>query len=212
MIIDIPFDWLDVGYNTQMRKWMLEFYEPGGNMVSMHMIKSVEIYRGIGSQFAFKIPGGQPQLWHVRERYYKAEIESLEITSDSAVIKCSNPFKPYTVPENYGYVRYNYSLKANVAKVYFLDSDHRQIGEPCIRRYVLVDGLDHKAHDAHYPNIFLECSRNDISEIVITNSYVIISGTAGSSCVPAASTMSPAVSNEYEHRQPPKAVIKTHKK
>lgn len=177
MIIDIPFDFVDIGFNTQVRKWMLEFYDNSGMQTGVQMVRGVEIYNGCGSQFAFKNPmmGGPRPIWHVRERYYKTEINQIEIVQDTAMIKSISSFKPYVIPENYVYLRYNYSINNNICKLFFLDSNHVQIGEPCIRRYVLVDGLDHKTH-GDYPNIYLECKRDDVREVILTDSYAIITG------------------------------------
>jgi hypothetical protein len=175
-------EFADLGFDTGKKLWFVQFVSGTNQNVGSYYAKSITLNRGRAIQYQWKDSQGRP-FWHVRERFFADDIESLDVDLAGAV---TISFKPEAgqedlqAPEEFAYLQYAYHLtnrdgeRAPTGFVEFFNPE----GEVIHRfnnRWIIVEDAARRTV-GEFPNIRIRVERRDIGDILVTRSAIIISG------------------------------------
>jgi hypothetical protein len=190
---DSPVKWEvgDVGFDTEKKLWFVQLFNEANQNVGTYMANAVILKRGNACQYEWKDSQGKA-FWHVRERFFAEQIESIGIDPSGANLTVhfkaeeqdqgdheSAPAQE--VPTEFHYLHYAFHLsnkeiaignKAPLGFVEFYDANGKLI-HVINNRWILIEGVDRKSVGT-YPNIRLRVERKDVGRILSTRSAVII--------------------------------------
>ena len=187
-------EWLfaNIGFDTQKKLWMIEFFDELGQWPPFHVVLATDIFLdgGDGKQFEWHDPQGAH--WHVRERIYRRDVERIDLIpvprnpvfpfSDEAkvIITCKpGPTDAPTVDERWEKLRYAYDVNGDSRGfVEFLDADE-QVVQRLPGRWIITESVPRRTVGT-FPNIRLEVKRSDVSGIFVGESTIVICGRDGS--------------------------------
>ncbi len=154
--------------------WFLELYNYLG-LIETFQAKEIALKGGSGIQYQWPEKGSKP-MWHVRERIFSQEVSKIEYdpTGTLVVEFAINHGAREAVPENFDSITYAYSLITSRGFVEFRDKEGAVI-KKITDRWIAVEGLARRTM-GEYPNIRITAKREDISSIVLTNTWVVIQG------------------------------------
>jgi len=179
----------DVGFDTEKKLWFVQLFNELNQNVGTYMAGTIILKRGNACQYEWKDNTGRA-FWHVRERFFASEIESIGIDPSGANLTVH--FKEgeganqadssaQNVPTEFQYLHYAFHLsnkemavgnKAPLGFVEFFDITGKLI-HAINNRWILIEGVSRKSVGT-YPNIRLRIEKKDIGRILITRSAVII--------------------------------------
>jgi hypothetical protein len=179
----------DIGFDTEKRLWFVQLYNEANQNVGTYMGKQIVLKRGRAVQYQWKDAQGRA-FWHVRERFFADEIESVGIDPSGVLLTVvykegRDRAEAGSVPEDYSYILYAFHLlnkeaaknnKAPLGFLEFYNSEDRMVGR-LNNRWIMIEDVDRKSV-GDYPKIRLRIERKDVQRIVTTRTSVAIQGRA----------------------------------
>jgi hypothetical protein len=179
----------DIGFDTSRKLWFVQLTDKLNQVVNTRHGHAIEMSGGTASQYQWKDPG-EYAFWHIRERFFARDIESISDTPEGVVrIKFRSILNSQVkmVPDKFEYVLYAYHLTNKdpndpKAPMGFLEfyGEQDQLIEKVDRKWILLEGVTHKT-TGEYPRIRMRAERADIAEILVTFSCVVLRGPASQS-------------------------------
>jgi hypothetical protein len=177
-------EFADLGFDTGKKLWFLQFYNGKNENVGTYFAKSLSLSGGRAAQYEWKDAQGGP-FWHVRERFFAAEVEKFTIDPAGGTIRLSfrdeqGQEDDTTAPAEFAYLLYAYHLsskdggRAPLGFVEFYDPKGGLI-QRVDNRWILIEGLDRRTF-GEFPQIRLRVEGNDVGHIVVTPTVIIIQG------------------------------------
>jgi hypothetical protein len=177
-------EFADIGFDTGKKLWFIQFYNAINENVGTYFARSLSLGGGRASQYQWKDAQGAP-FWHVRERFYAAEIERFAIdpTGGSITLVFSKEDAQRhdgNVPSEFTYLVYAYHLsskdvgRAPMGFVEFYNSDGLSIGR-VDNRWLIIEGVDRRTF-GEFPNIRLRVERDNIEKITVTRTTIVLQG------------------------------------
>ena len=150
----------------------------------------MKVSGGWTAQYQWKDAKGAA-FWHVRERFYATEIERLSIDPAAGVINLI--FKEAEdsgerVPDDFAYLLYAYHLtskgrgRAPMGFVEFYGADGVPVGR-VENRWIIVERVKRTTF-GEYPGVRIRVEREDIGNITVTGTTIVIRGKRAQSEVP----------------------------
>ncbi len=177
----------DIGFDTEKKLWFVQLYNEVNQNVGTHMGKSVVLKHGRAAQYEWKDGQGRA-FWHVRERFFADEVESISLDSGAETLTVTfkegrETGEDTQVPEDYTYILYAFHLtskelaKGNKPPLGFLEFYNSS--DKLVRRlnnhWIIIEDLDRRSV-GEYPSIRLRIEKEDVQRIVITRSTVVVQG------------------------------------
>lgn len=176
----------DVGFDTDKKLWFVSLTNEANQNVGTYMGKNVAFKGGRGAQYEWKDAQGRP-YWHVRERFFGHEIDSIGIdpsgTKVTIIFKDAPEETEEKAPEEFSYLLYAFHLfnreiakgnRAPLGFVEFFDTKGELISR-LNNRWVIVEDVDRKSV-GEYPKIRLRIEKKDIDKVITTRTAVVIQG------------------------------------
>lgn len=177
-------EFADLGFDTGKKLWFLQFYNGRNENVGTYFANTVTLTGGRAAQYEWKDGQGGP-FWHVRERFFAAEIEKFSIDPSGGTIKLNfreeDQEDDTAAPAGFAYLIYAYHLtskdggRAPMGFVDFYDSKGGLI-QHVDNRWILVENLDRKT-SGEFPHIRLRVEGEDVGRVIVTSTAIIIQGT-----------------------------------
>ncbi len=179
----------DIGFDTEKRLWFVQLYNEANQNVGTYMGKRMVMKRGRAVQYQWKDGQGRA-FWHVRERFFADEIESVSIDPTGALLTVvfkegRERGEEGSVPEDYSYILYAFHLqnkeaaknnKAPLGFLEFYNSADKMVGR-LNNRWISIEDVDRKSV-GEYPKIRLRIEKKDVQRIVTSRTFVAILGKA----------------------------------
>ena len=181
-------DWLyaNIGFDTGRKLWMVEFFDEGANWPPKYVMygSGVTVKGGEAKQFEWHEVGAQ--FWHVRERIFAKDVESIEKTASKSgsflgaegtiVIQYRERTKDGAgIPDAWDYVDYAFDVGGDARGFAgFFDKDGKPVGV-VKDRWILVEGVS-RISVGEYPNIRLRLLRGEVTRTVLTDSVLVFCG------------------------------------
>lgn len=180
----------DVGFDTEKKLWFVTLYNEVNQNVGSYMAKAIQMRRGRAMQYEWK-DASRP-FWHVRERFFADEIESISV--DPAGVKLTITFKESAnrggggeVALDFSYLLYAFHLsnkelaKGNKPPLGFVEfyGPTGNLMRTLNNVWIVIEDVDRKSV-GEYPRIRLRIERQDVDRIILSRSTVIIQGKASS--------------------------------
>jgi len=177
----------DIGFDTEKKLWFVQLYNEVNQNVGTHMGKRVVIKHGRAAQYEWKDGQGRA-FWHVRERFFADEIESIALDAGAEVLTIVFKENPERIddgsaPEEYAYILYAFHLsskelaKGNKPPLGFLEfySPENKLVKRLNNRWIIIEDIDRKSV-GEYPSIRLRIEKKDVTRIISTRTSVVIQG------------------------------------
>jgi hypothetical protein len=177
----------DIGFDTEKKLWFVQFYNDANQNVGTHMGKRVVIKHGRAAQYEWKDGQGRA-FWHVRERFFADEIESISLDAGAEVLTVvfrENPERndEVSIPEESAYILYAFHLsskemaKGNKPPLGFLEfyTANDKLVKRLNNRWILIEDLDRRSV-GEYPSIRLRIDKEDVHRIITTRTSVVVQG------------------------------------
>jgi hypothetical protein len=178
----------DLGFDTEKKLWFIQLYNEVNQNVGTYMAKTVTLKRGNAAQYEWKDAGGRP-FWHVRERFFAGDIESIGIDPTGANLTVvfkddqqgDKDFEELNV--DYAYIHYAFHLSnkeialGNMAPfgfMEFFDITGKMV-HVINNHWIIIEGLERKTVGT-YPSIRIRIERKDVGRIFTTKTAVIVQG------------------------------------
>jgi len=144
-------------------------------MVQIFIARNIILENGYGVQYQWPDEGPRAG-WHVRERIYANEVNSIDYDTNGNLVVSSVKVVAVDedVPQNYSYLCYAYSLKTSRGFVEFYDVNNKLL-KRISEKWIIVENLSRKTI-GEFPNIRLRVERQNVKKIVVTKSAVVIEG------------------------------------
>jgi hypothetical protein len=167
-------EWANLGFNTVAKLWFLELYNYLG-LIETFQAKEVSLIGGAAVQYQWP-EKGKP-MWHVRERIFSQEVNKIEYDQKGTLVVefVVNHVVPEDIPRDFDSITYAYSLTNSRGFVEFRGKDNEVI-KRINDRWIAVEGLVRRT-SGEYPNIRLTARKEDVGNILVTNTCVVIQGT-----------------------------------
>jgi hypothetical protein len=179
----------DIGFDTEKRLWFVQLYNEANQNVGTYMGKQIVLRRGRAVQYQWKDAQGRA-FWHVRERFFADEIESVGIDPSGALLTVvykegKDRAGTTALPDDYSYILYAFHLlnkeaagnnKAPLGFLEFYNSEDKMVGR-LNNRWIMIEDVDRKSV-GDYPKIRLRIERKDVQKIITTRTSVAIQGRA----------------------------------
>lgn len=176
-------EFADLGFDTGKKLWFVQFYNGANENVGTYFARTVNITRGRAVQYQWKDAKGAV-FWHVRERFYAAEIERMAMDPTGGVITIV--FKEEhgdgaegEIPANFAYLLYAYHLtsketggRAPMGFVEFFDAGGASLGR-VDNRWIIIEGVDRKT-TGEYPMVRIRIEGGDVGRITVTQTAIVI--------------------------------------
>ncbi|HUI00177.1 MAG TPA: hypothetical protein VLX56_00945 [Nitrososphaerales archaeon] len=177
-------EFADLGFDTGKRLWFLQFYNGRNENVGTYFANSVSLAGGRAAQYEWKDSQGGP-FWHVRERFFAAEIEKFSIDPTGGTIKLNfrgeqEQEEDTAAPAEFAYLVYAYHLtskdggRAPLGFVEFYDSKGGLI-QRVDNRWILIEDLDRRT-SGEFPHIRLRVEGDAVGRVIVTPTAIIIQG------------------------------------
>jgi hypothetical protein len=177
-------EFADLGFDTGKKLWFLQFYNGKNENVGTYFANSVSLTGGRAAQYEWKDSQGGP-FWHVRERFFAAEIEKFSIDPAGGTIKLNfrdeqGKEGDTSAPAEFAYLIYAYHLtskdggRAPMGFVEFYDPKGGLI-QRVDNRWILIEGLDRRT-SGEFPQIRLRVEGDDVGHVIVTSTAIIIQG------------------------------------
>ena len=177
----------DIGFDTEKKLWFVQLYNDVNQNVGTHMGRRVVIKHGRAAQYEWKDGQGRA-FWHVRERFFADEIESISLDAGAEVLTVvfrENPERndEVSIPEEYAYILYAFHLsskemaKGNKPPLGFLEfyTANDKLLKRLNNRWILIEDLDRRSV-GEYPSIRLRIDKKDVDRIITTRTSVVVQG------------------------------------
>ncbi len=177
----------DIGFDTEKKLWFVTLYNEVNQNVGSYMAKNVVVKRGRAAQYEWKDGQNRP-FWHVRERFFADEVESIGV--DPGGLRVTVHFKespakegPTEAPLDFSYILYAFHLynkeivkgnKPPLGFIEFYDATGKLL-RTLNNIWILVEDVDRKSV-GEYPKIRLRIERKDVERILLSRSAAIIQG------------------------------------
>jgi len=160
-------NWLfaNVGFDTNRRLWMIEFYGQQGQWLGTEHAIAVEVVGGRAKQFEWHDEQGQ--FWHVRERIYAEGL--IQIEQEPTIDPLFSPGRIKLIyeklprtdsqPPKYTAIEYAYDLKTSKGFVEFLDENGTVISR-LADRWIIVEDV-RRTTVGEYPHIRIHVEAKD---------------------------------------------------
>jgi hypothetical protein len=171
-------EWADLGFDTRSKVWFLQLYNFSG-LIGIYQAGGITLEGASAVQYQWP-QGGERPMWHVRERIFSREVDDIRYDEHGGlVLRHSIADRPKErIPEGFDSITYAYSLSTARGFVEFRDQENvvlKRIDD----RWIAVENLRRKTVGT-FPNIRLEAKKEDIENIVLTNTCIVIEGKAAS--------------------------------
>jgi hypothetical protein len=177
----------DIGFDTDKKLWFVQLTNENNQNVGTYMAKTVVVKGGQATQYQWKDGQGRA-YWHVRERFFADEIESIAV--DPSGTHLTVTFKEGkgkadedTVPQDFSYLLYAFHLqnkdilKGNRAPLGFVEFFDAKGGliRRLNNRWIVIEDVDRKSV-GDYPRIRLRIDKKDTDRVFATRTTIIIQG------------------------------------
>jgi hypothetical protein len=178
-------EFADLGFDTGKKLWFLQFYNGRNENVGTYFAKSLSLAGGRAAQYEWKDAQGG-QFWHVRERFFAAEIEKFSIDPAGGTIKLNfrdeqqGKEDDTAAPAEFAYLLYAYHLsskdggRAPLGFVEFYDAKGGLIRR-VDNRWILIEGLERRT-SGEFPQIRLRVEGDDVGHVIVTPTAIIMQG------------------------------------
>ncbi len=118
-------------------------------------------------------------MWHIRERIFPREVKKIGYDEQGGLVveHVIDSREREQVPSDFVSITYAYSLTTSRGFVEFHDRDDN-ITKRIDDRWIAVENLTHNTVGT-FPNIRLKARKEDIENIVITSTCIVIQGKTG---------------------------------
>jgi hypothetical protein len=188
-------DWIfaDIGFDTNLRLWMIEFYGPQRQLIRVVHTVGVSVKGGEAKQIEWHDNQGG-EYYHIRERIYAENLSSMlqESSADplghpgKIIVTYDSAYEALYVPDGYASLRYAYDLKTGKGFVEFFDVDGILLSK-FTDKWIMVENVL-RSTVGEYPKIRFLVRKEDITSITVTASAVVIAGNLVSSLPKTATT------------------------
>jgi len=176
-------EFADLGFDTAKKLWFIQFYNGNNEGVGTYFARSLSLTGGAAAQYQWKDAEGRP-FWHVRERFFAAEIEKFTIDPTGTSIKLSfrdeQPGEEGGAPAEFAYLLYAFHLsskdggRAPLGFVEFHGSDGGLIRR-IDNKWIMLEGAKRTTF-GEYPSIRMRVEGTDVGRVLVTKTAVIIQG------------------------------------
>jgi hypothetical protein len=170
-------EWADLGFDTKSRIWFLQLFNYSG-VAEIFQAREILLTGGSAVQYQWPQIGLRP-MWHVRERIFSREVGTIEYDEEGRLVveHVTEVRAKEQVPETYESITYAYSISTARGILEFRDRDNTVV-KRIDDRWIVVENLARKTI-GEFPDIRLTVRREDIENILLTDTCVIIQGKTG---------------------------------
>jgi hypothetical protein len=166
-------EWGDIGFDTKRKLWFAALFNETGK-VEWHYAKNIVLDHISSIQYQWPHPG--KNSWHVRERIFAENVKQIDYDEKGNLVIKFLPIFVHkeSVPANYSYISYAFSLHTSKGFIDFYDENHKLV-TTLSNKWIIVEDLKRRTI-GEFPNIRLRVEKKDVKEIIITQTTAIIIG------------------------------------
>jgi hypothetical protein len=167
-------NWASVGFDVTRKHWFIHLFNQGA-VVKTFNARNLILIHGCGIQYQW-INTGPNVSWHVRERLFAADVKSIryeesgDLVLESARKEASDP----SIPEDYSYLCYAFSLNTSRGFVEFYD-ERDALLHRIAEKWLVTEDLTRRTVGS-YPGVRFRVERKDIKNIFVSKTTVILIG------------------------------------
>jgi hypothetical protein len=170
--------WADLGFNTRSGVWFLSLFDYSG-FIEDYQAPEIILKGDSGVQYQWPESGEKP-MWHIRERIFSGEVGSIDYDEHGNLVverAASTNAPSEEAPENFDSITYAYSLSTAMGFIEFRDGG--KVVRRIDNRWIAVENLAHRTV-GKFPNIRLMAKQEDIKNIIVTDTCIVIQGKTSS--------------------------------
>lgn len=172
-LVEQPWMWAYVGFDTGRRLWFVDLRNYGGTTQVVSAERLI-IIRGNISQHQW--PDRQRPFWHIREMLHSSDVTDLRLEAANTLVIESRAAQkaPAIAPSEYLYLCYAFSRRTSRGFIEFFDSKDKLIAR-IEDKWIIAEDVTHYSV-GEYPNLRFRVDQNDIAELIITRTAAMIIG------------------------------------